>query len=1250
MSQTFNNEFATRIDAPSLEPRFVVRLSFDRDDTDFVYLTSHDDTDLPDNITAIKGCLQPITGVSQKINPDKANSTIGAMNIKAVDLNGELSDLIAAKREAGFGLRHKKVLAYVGFKDLAWEDFERQRTFIVESLTIKDGLVSLKTEDIQRQTRKTIFNVKQTTLAKPVDATQTHIPCTARSLSAFPVVLHDDSYSAHPNQSVAYIQIDDEIIAHTGLFNHPTDGTSFQVLQRGALNTRSAAHDADEGKSEDRRTEIKEVVYIEGVALKVAYALLTGVLYGQSDNLPSHWHLGIDTTLVRLSDWEAAGSDLWDTATNTGKIVRFIGVEGQDGKAFIEKEILLWTGAFMPVYSDGTLGFKRMRGILNDAPTIRTLNEASVVSYGAVTEDMKSVINTLEINWNYDHVQGRYTKVNRLIDADSIIQHDDGNFKKITFRGVATGRHTDEEVRGYLNVLRDRYSGPPLRLRASVLPRHSDLEVGDVVKISLPNMTDSATGKAINRAFEIQSISTDWATGNLRLDLFASSQRATLIPLADEFVMEDSFYTSEGTDLATVLSIANGVVQADGAITSNGSGFSVFYFDGDLEIPDGITVTFSGNVELRVKGALTQNGIIDGRGNSLGAGRLGTSTKAINSVDVVYCRSGRSVAYHAKDNGQNVAVNGEGIGLGFLSLLNQNGTDISGDESILDGVSGISGDTVKSIYADISGNAIKTSTISNIDVPSPPALNGLGGAGIKLIARGYSLGPNAVIDTSGADSTPPTLSTFYGSPALTNNSRLAVYPSSGGGGAAGGFLYLIDGNSTPPDIISKRVAKNGDSKAPDNPNYYPENTSGLSLSRRYLFGIEHGYSTDAMRDIINGRPIPRLDGYSRHFMTSGRYRRDSFPFDNLPIYQNNVNWSSQATGSTRQGQDFTESMTHFQYIPPRGSTDEIIGDAVHVLPEPQNLQLFTGTPEVIYASDGTPIAHIRATWDAINDPDLMHYELQEKRCALSNWQVFALVSPTASPEARFIVQPSEAYEVRIRAVSINQDGHSDFVVSQCLTAEGDTQPPPPVQNLSVENTQRQLIDWSFISLVDIAGYKIRYVDGQMADWSGATPFFDGYITYKPYDAGFDLEGKTVLIKAIDTSGNESAASTYFVAVTNPLTTAEISHAVAYSDTGAAVTMGSGSLYLAAHEADAYNEDGISQQLPANVLTIAAAPESGYSTTGNSDQLASSQLSQASANESSYNNSGNSPTLSSSQLGKAVSTEESYTNIGQSLTI
>ena len=57
---------------------------------------------------------------------------------------------------------------------------------------------------------------------------------------------------------------------------------------------------------------------------------------------------------------------------------------------------------------------------------------------------------------------------------------------------------------------------------------------------------------------------------------------------------------------------------------------------------------------------------------------------------------------------------------------------------------------------------------------------------------------------------------------------------------------------------------------------------------------------------------------------------------------------------------------------------------------------------------------------------------------------------------------------------------------------------------------------------DLAGYKIRFQYGQNAWWDTATPLHDGLLTESPYIFSAMPNGTaTILIKAVDTSGNES---------------------------------------------------------------------------------------------------------------------------------
>jgi hypothetical protein len=271
-----NSAFADYNTASSKRPRVVVCVSFNTTNTDLLYLTSHADCELPSNATVIQNVVRSISGQTQKINPDQANSTIGGFSFSVIDKSNALTTAIQTKLLAGDGLRRKRVVVYIGYRGMLWDDYITALTYIIDGVSYNNGEYKFKCSDIQREVRKQIFDPAVTYLSKTVTATQTHIPCLTTDLTNFPAVEHDSSYTVNPSVSVSYIRLEDEIICHSGLFTHGTDGVSFQVVSRGALNSKAVEHVMDATAATDRRLKITEHIFIEGAAPKVAYQILTG--------------------------------------------------------------------------------------------------------------------------------------------------------------------------------------------------------------------------------------------------------------------------------------------------------------------------------------------------------------------------------------------------------------------------------------------------------------------------------------------------------------------------------------------------------------------------------------------------------------------------------------------------------------------------------------------------------------------------------------------------------------------------------------------------------------------------------------------------------------------------------------------------------------------------------------------------------------------------------------------------------------
>lgn len=274
--------FAALNKSPHKEPHVVIEQAFDEANTDLHHFTSHADSALPVGASATTNVVESVSGTSQKLSPDKGTSSIGNIDFSLVDPTRAIRDLLGNKLAAAKSLRNKRTRVYMGYKDLAWDDYVLVSTQLVREIKHKDDTYSLACNDVQRQARKDIFDLFTTNLSQSIDATQLLIP--VYSVTGIETNLHGTSYTDAPGQSVMYIRVEDEVVRCTGSTTDATLGLCFVADQRGALNTRASEHTVDPDASPDRRKKVEEYVYLELPAPKLVYALLTGEIY-EPENL-----------------------------------------------------------------------------------------------------------------------------------------------------------------------------------------------------------------------------------------------------------------------------------------------------------------------------------------------------------------------------------------------------------------------------------------------------------------------------------------------------------------------------------------------------------------------------------------------------------------------------------------------------------------------------------------------------------------------------------------------------------------------------------------------------------------------------------------------------------------------------------------------------------------------------------------------------------------------------------------------------
>ena len=458
------------------------------------------------------------------------------------------------------------------FLGISWSSFALVQTQLIQGASYKELEYTFKCADVQRQMRDDIFVLKETTLSKTLQADATEIEL--YSVNGLQLVKQPVSPSGRTlasGKSICLVRLEGENDAFEIAMAEEVDETTNTLKQvtRGVLGTTPLTIEVDPDEKRDNAPKVTEYVYLDMPAPMLAYALLTGSIYGYpGEYLPSHWHMGVGAEFIRTSEYLNIGPDLWDLDSfDDGLSALVSGVEKESGKKFIEEQIFRMMGCYPPIYSDGQIGLRRMTLIPSQSGYVRELNEDHVLSPATLTHDMGGMINDILVYWNWNQRKEAYTRVNRLLDSGSIERNGQSETLEIEFRALSAERHTYTTIKNILDSLRDRYAGPPLRLSLDLSPENNVLEVGDIVRVNLGGIKDYSTDQVdvtLNRNFEVQQVKVDWQTGKVTVDLFGSSQRASELPV-DQFgsALPLSWYQSEGTEISAA-NFPGAVVESAG--------------------------------------------------------------------------------------------------------------------------------------------------------------------------------------------------------------------------------------------------------------------------------------------------------------------------------------------------------------------------------------------------------------------------------------------------------------------------------------------------------------------------------------------------------------------------------------------------------------------------------------------------------------------------------------------------------------
>lgn len=803
-------------------------------DIESIYLTSHEGMSNVPGVV-IEGCIEGLSSSSQQLHPDEGRFTIGSMTLTVADLAGSVTDELRSQfLENLAAARGREVRVFEGESD-DFTQLTRQETYVIDSVEFENGAYVFSCSDRSRELRDTIFDNASTRLRATLSATEEGL-LAVQSTEGFQMVQHTASFSDAPDQIIGYVRIKKtgEIIGYTGI-----QPDSFTGLVRGRFGTLAQEVLHDDDAEPDRQPEITEFIYLEMPAPQLAYAIMTGVIPGTSSTLPESWHLGVSPSSVALQDFETIGEDLYDPNDFTkGLVLKFDYLTRTDGKRFIEEQLHLLMGTFSPIDENGVIRLRRLTRVIGSSAASFILDADHIISTGALQHDQSAVVNDVEIQYNWDGQTEEYSRTAKFLNGTSIGIYKRPLSRSFSFRGLSVKPHTPSTLRRFFNWLTDRYGGHPIKMTAQVSMLARSVRVGDIVRVPLSHIRDFAGEDTLDRAMEVQGRSINHLTGEIELELAGSAELANEPPPSVVPPIADEWYSAEGTDLSTVLTISSGHVTANGTITGGDDlRSSVFYYVGDLTIDNGVTVEVEDNVQLRILGSLTVNGSLSGVG--LGVEALDDPS----SVDAPYTywpsqsvgntfgttQSSSGISYFQTGHywGSNPIGN---FKRGLYSVpqfdLRVTSGQLEGLPSELRGTPGVQGAPV---VQQTPTNAVK----------AVGSAGGAGGSGLAIVTRGgLFFGASGEIDLSGADGTAP----GGGNTVTLGGNQL--YAGGGGGGAPGMLLVVLDGGDVPfPDFGNgAHVANRGSTTPTGNPiEYVPTITQGVATPWR---GYGNGFSTE----------------------------------------------------------------------------------------------------------------------------------------------------------------------------------------------------------------------------------------------------------------------------------------------------------------------------------------------------------------------------------------------------------------------
>lgn len=748
----------------------------------------------------------------------RKNSVVPLANaaVKFQDIGGAFSDLIASKLLNRKGTRGKRIRLY------RWEygellDYEENLigTYRITDRSWNDGYKTLNCNDVREQLKLKKLQPRVFKLAESLSATQTTIKIKAGD-QVLPFWPHREHYPVHPNRTMLYLRMTSGEVIGLDAENTTVSGDVYTStrIERGVFQSVAEDITIEADATSDNLPDATESIYYVERTADFLLGLMHGFLFDGTE-LPSHWHAGMDLEAIDVFSLVYAAPDL------AAFVWRLDDYGETTIKELIEKEVLKFMPSAMRINAAGEISLQRITDVLNVGGDEFLFSDgsnggpANIVqgSFSAVAGKNSHIAGAIGLRYDYNPREDAYNSPVYIDDAVSEQTHGEASELILESKLLSSTAHTVSQVKRLLPHLANFYFGEYIEGAFTALPSTHRIRVGARVKLQGYPRDDSGGGsqsELLDRSVIIDWVDPNTASGGIRYGYYGTQEKALEYSQTVNAVdISIDQYRDGAIDIRDDL--PSGAIENVDGIHYLRDGFYNLSFNKKYMFLDGpFYQRFDAQIHGADSGPMFQFWCADswhsdspmtivttahgagfgGLPGQLGSVGVGVPVQGVGGLVVAYrytensdrsslqqrgasLRSSLGLAYQTFDSGAFIAPN----------LSNNDGL-LSGVPGNLSGYGGVGGLPLQ-IKTDHALLGRRTDTFPGKQGAAPSA-------GILLVARGFTQGPEQAFITSGAAS-------------VFGDEERSFFTSPGSGSGPGAILAITDGNNALMNLDENHV-------------------------------------------------------------------------------------------------------------------------------------------------------------------------------------------------------------------------------------------------------------------------------------------------------------------------------------------------------------------------------------------------------------------------------------------------------------